>query len=114
MATPIKYRNLYLYCSNNLASVQFRMFLDSFRIQYHIISYPDPESTTACLNALSTWFDDPANPGEKLAISGFPILIFDKIYWEAPDLSDHYAKRDCAFFESQLPQDFLAKTPKIV
>jgi len=106
MATPIKYNNIQLYTTYNLESADLRIFLDQFRIKYANMSYPTLDDEQSCLDALNTWFPEKT-------FAGFPIIIFDKVYWISPDGEEIYAKRSWATAINELPKDFLAKTPKI-
>ena len=87
MAEPIKYTDLYLYSTTNASSATLRSYLDSNLIKYTNLNYNDAESVAINVIALSTWFDDPANLGDKIQFDGLPVLIFEKLFWESDDKS---------------------------
>lgn len=113
MASPIKYSDIYLYSTINADSAKYRSYLDSNLINYVNLNYADEEGKTATLAALSTWFDDLENPGQKIQFTQYPILVFESVYWESEDGKEKHQKRTFAVKADDLPSDFLDKATKL-
>ena len=111
MPTPIKYDNLYMHSEyGQKTSSDFKKYLTDAEIAYRDLNY-DNNSTSQCLEALSTWFDD--GQGGKVQFTSMPVLTYDEIYWESDDKSVIASKRMYAVVSSDLPSDFTAKAIKV-
>lgn len=114
MAQPIRYTDIYLYSTNNAASVEMRRFLDEHMIDYQNLNYVDADGKQATLSALSTWFDDKEkNDGSKVEFTQFPILVFEQLFWESDDKSERLQKRYFAKSKEEIPSDFIQKAIKL-
>jgi hypothetical protein len=112
MIPPIKYSDIYLYSTSDEVSVDFKVYLDSNNIKYTNLFY-DLEHKNDSLDALSTWFLDPANEGSNIKFTKLPILIFEEIFWESPDKLEVYQKRWFARTMQEIPSDFSTISVKI-
>ena len=111
MIPAIKYSDIYLYSTLNDESTEFKLYLDSNKINYIHLCY-DLEHKNDSLEALGTWFQDPEIEGTTIKFTKLPILIFEKIFWEAPDKSEVYQKRWFARTMQEIPSDFLTISVK--
>lgn len=109
MADAIKYDDLFLYNRTNEASRKFRVFLDTHAVKYVNLQWYDEDQIANNIAALSTWFISSRPEG----FSDLPILIYEKVLWEAPDGSDKYQKRHYSVDPGDLPPDWLDKVEKI-
>jgi hypothetical protein len=112
MIPPIKYSDIYLYSTSDEESSNFKTYLDLNHIKYKNLFY-DLEHKNDSLEALGTWFQDPEIEGTTIKFTKLPILIFEKIFWEAPDKSEVYQKRWFARTMQEIPSDFSTISVKI-
>lgn len=114
MAEVLKYTDIYLYSTDNSSSVEFEKFLNDNNIEFVKLHYATEhaEGKITTIEALNTWFEDPSNPGSKIIFSDLPILIFEKLYWEAEDKSERLEKRDYIISLANIASDFIAKANK--
>ena len=105
----IRYDEVHLYAKpGQAACATIRQWLDSNKVAYTNLDYQDPTETLA---ALSTWFQD--EEGNNIIFADTPVLIYDRVMWEADDGSDRYAHRQYATDVKDLPDDFVTLALKV-
>ena len=105
----IRYDEVHLYAKpGQAACATIRQWLDSNGIAYTNLDYQDPTDTLA---ALSTWFQD--EEGNDIIFTDTPVLVYDKLLWEADDKSDRYAHRYYVTDVNDLPDDFVTLALKV-
>jgi len=98
----VRYDQIHLYAKpGQAACATIRQWLDGNGIAYTNLDYADPTETLA---ALSTWFQD--EEGNDIAFADTPVLVYDRLMWEADDGSDRYAHRHYVTDVEDLPDDF--------
>lgn len=98
----VRYDEIHLYAKpGQAASATIRKWLDAKGVAYTNLDYTDPTETLA---ALSTWFED--EEGNNIVFSDTPVLVYDRVLWEADDKSDRYAHRHYVTDVKKLPDDF--------
>jgi len=110
MTDVIKYDNLHLYTRYaSIDSATLRKYLTDNNIAYVELTYSIDAAPDA-LVPLNTWFED--SNGTRVEFADMPVLVYDKVFWEAPDHSDRYSKRWYAQASTDLPIDFIEKSIK--
>lgn len=105
----IRYDEIHLYAKpGQAACATIRQWLDSKEVAYTNLDYQDPTETLA---ALSTWFEN--EEGNNIIFADTPVLIYDRVMWEADDGSDRYAHRQYATDVKDLPDDFVTLALKV-
>jgi len=105
----IRYDEVHLYAKiGQAACATIRQWLDSNGIAYTNLDYQDPTDTLA---ALSTWFQD--EEGNDIIFTDTPVLVYDRLLWEADDKSDRYYHRQYVTDVNDLPDDFVTLALKV-
>jgi arsenate reductase-like glutaredoxin family protein len=105
----VRYDEVHLYATpGQAACATMRQWLDSNGVAFTNLDYQDPTETLA---ALSTWFQD--EEGNDINLTDTPVLVYDRVMWEADDKSDRYAHRQHVTDVSNLPDDFLTLVDKV-